>query len=145
MPVSFLDLLTGFEFANSDGGSGGHQVLVCKRTGKIYWRSEFSDLDDDLNDEELPDDIEDEDKYLVLPDRYALDLGKPLVLDFARTHLPDHFDEVRNIFSRKGAYKRFRALLIRTKALDRWYDFEAEAKERALREWCRDNSIDVVD
>jgi hypothetical protein len=83
MRVSFQDLLNGFEFANFDGG-GGHQALLCKRTGKMYWRNEFSDVDDDLNDEDLPDDIEDEEKYLALPDKWDLDRGKPLVLEFAR-------------------------------------------------------------
>jgi hypothetical protein len=43
---------------------------------------------------------------LVALDREpALDLGKPLVLDFAREFLPDDYDEVRHIFSRRGAYR----------------------------------------
>jgi hypothetical protein len=29
--------------------------------------------------------------------------------------------------------------------LDQWYDFEAEAEERALRMWCDLNSIEVSD
>jgi len=29
--------------------------------------------------------------------------------------------------------------------LDRWYDFEKPATERALREWCADNLIEIVD
>jgi hypothetical protein len=36
------------------------------------------------NDEELPDDIDNE-KYIAIPDKRELDLGKPLVLDFARS------------------------------------------------------------
>jgi hypothetical protein len=28
-------------------------------------------------------------------------------------------------------------------ALDQWYDFEARAAEKALREWCELNSIAV--
>jgi hypothetical protein len=68
----------------------------------------------------------------------------PLVLEFARAHLPDHFDEVRDIFSGRGAYKRFRALLARTGMIDRWHDFESKATEQALREWCRRHAIDVV-
>jgi len=67
------------------------------------------------------------------------------VLDFAREFLPDDYDEVRRMFSRKGAYANFRALLVRKNALDRWYDFESKATERALRDWCELNSIAVAD
>ena len=106
-------------------------------------RSDFSDLDE-LNDE-LPDDIEDDEKYIALPDKRELGLGKPLVLDFAREFLPNDFDEVRYIFSKKGAYPKFKALLARRSAVDRWYEFESKATERALRSWCELNSIAVTD
>ena len=68
-----------------------------------------------------------------------------LVLDFAGQFLPDDFDEVRQIFSSRGAYARFKDLLDRRGALDQWYDFEAKAEERALRMWCDLNSIEVGD
>jgi hypothetical protein len=48
------------------------------------------------------------------------------------------------MFSKRGAYQKFRALLIRRNALDRWHDFESKATERALREWCEFNSIEVA-
>jgi hypothetical protein len=143
MPISFQDILNAFEFVSVGGGVGEHQAFLCRQTGKIYWHSEYSDLDD-LNDE-LPDDIEDDAKYIAIPDKRELDLGKPLVLAFAREFLPDDFDEVRYIFSKRGAYPKFRVLLARRKAVDRWHDFEAKATERALREWCELNSIAVVD
>jgi hypothetical protein len=140
MPTSFQDILFSFEFVSSVG-VGENQAVLCRRTGKIYWHSEFSDLDE-FNDE-LPDGFEDDENYIAIPDKQELGLGKPLALDFARECLPDDFDEVRYMFSKRGAYKKFRALLIRTRALDRWYDFESKATERALREWCEVNSIEV--
>jgi hypothetical protein len=140
MPTSFQDILFSFEFVSSVG-VGENQAVLCRRTGKIYWHSEFSDLDE-FNDE-LPDGFEDDENYIAIPDKRELDLGKPLALDFARECLPDDFDEVRYMFSKRGAYKKFRALLIRTRALDRWYDFESKATEKALREWCEVNSIEV--
>ena len=73
-----------------------------------------------------------------------MSLGKPLALDFAREFLPSDFDEVRYFFSKRGAYKKFRALLIRRNVLDSWYDFESKATEQALREWCELNSIEVA-
>jgi hypothetical protein len=93
----------------------------------------------------LPDDIGDSEKFLQLPDKKELDLGKPLALDFARQFLPDDFDEVRQFFSKRGAYARFKELLDRRGALDQWYDFEAKAEERALRMWCELNSIELRD
>jgi hypothetical protein len=141
MPASFSELLLGFEFV--DGGDGQHEALLCRQTGKIYWRSEFSELDE--LQEELPDDVEDDEKYIAIPDKKELGLGKPLALDFAREFLPDDFDDVRYIFSKRGAYQKFRALLIRTRTLDRWYAFETQATERALRQWCADQSIEIAD
>lgn len=137
MPVSFSDLELAFEFVSSDGG-GANQAYLCKETGKIYWHTDIGD-----NFEELPDDIDDAEKYIQIPDRRELDLGKPLVLDFAREFLRDDFDEVREIFSHRGAYAAFKRLLLRRRALDRWYDFSAEAQRRALREWCEDNLIEL--
>jgi hypothetical protein len=140
MPISFDDILQAFEFAGVNGG-GSHRAILCRRTGKIYFHSEFSDLEE-FNDE-LPDDVEDEEKYIDIPDKRELGLGKPLALDFAREVLPNDFDDVRYMFSKRGAYKKFRALVTRRNTLDRWYDFESKATEQALREWCQFNSIEV--
>ena len=135
MPVSFSDLQLAFEFVNS-GGMGENEAYLDRQSGKIYWHSEFGD-----NDEKLPNDIDDE-KYILIPDRKELHLGKALVFNFAREFLPDDCDEVRQIFNRRGAYRQFKDLLARRGALERWYDFSNEAEEAALREWCAANGID---
>jgi hypothetical protein len=93
--------------------------------------------------EAWPDDADDEEKYLAIPHKKQLDLGKPLVLEFARQFLPGQFAEVRRMFDRRGAYARFNDLLRRNNALDRWYDFENKATEAALREWCALNEITI--
>jgi hypothetical protein len=139
MLVSFKDLQEAFEFvaASSDGE---HQAFLCKKSGKIYCHSELAD---DLDP--LPDDVDDPEKFLPIPDKRDLELGKPLALDFARQFLPGDFDEVRQFFSRRGAYARFKDLLTRRGALDQWYDFEAKAEESALRQWSEANSIQLAD
>jgi ubiquinone/menaquinone biosynthesis C-methylase UbiE len=141
-PVGFNDLLEAFELVGMGGGT--HQAFLCRPTGKIYWHSEWSDLDEP-EDDKLPEDFEADENYIPIPDKRELDLGKPLVLAFAREFLPNDFDEVRFIFSKRGAYANFRALLTRRNALDRWYDFESKATEQALREWCELNSIALAD
>src|SRR6266403_4323965 len=81
MPASFQEILLAFEFVGSSN-VGMHEVFLCRRTGKIYWRSEISDLDE-LNNE-LPDDVEDDEKYAAIPDRRELGLCKPMVWGFGR-------------------------------------------------------------
>jgi hypothetical protein len=139
MPVSFDDLLDAFAFVNF-GGTDEHQVFLCRQTGRLYWHSELVDEFDDL-----PGDIDDSEKYIALPDKRELGLGKPLALDFARQFLPKDFDEVRYIFSKRGAYAKFKDLLIRKELLDQWDGFEKSAEETALRAWCDEHSIEVED
>ena len=142
MPVSFREIRDAFEFISVTAGHE-HRAILCKKTGKIYTHSDFPDFEE-FNDE-LPDDVDDEEKYIDIPDRYELDLGKPLVMDFARDVLPSDFEEIRDIFGRRGAYQRFKALLARRKALDRWYEYESQATNNALRDWCSLNEIELTD
>ena len=136
MPVSFADLELAFEFVSA-GAMGENEAYLDKQSGKIYSAS--------VADEELPADIDDE-KYAEIPHRNELDLGKPLVLDFVGQFLPNDYDEVRRIFSRKGAYHQFKRLLERRgAALQQWYDFSAKAQTEALREWCEENGIELSD
>ena len=137
VPVDWDELLNTFEFV-SLGQPYEHEAVLCREAGKFLWHSEFGDDVD-----EWPDDAEDEEKYLAIPHKKELDLGKPLVLEFARQFLPDQFAEVRRMFDRRGAYARFNDLLRRNNALDRWYDFENKATESALREWCALNELTI--
>jgi hypothetical protein len=138
MPASFKDIIDAYHFVSVSSGMGENQAFLCRQSGKVYWKSEITD---DLD--ELPDDIEDDRKYLPIPDKRELHLGKSLALDFAREFLPDDFNHVRQIFSNRGAYARFKDLLVHRGALDRWYEFETKAEESALREWCNLNSIEL--
>ncbi|MEO8782281.1 MAG: hypothetical protein ABI404_10130 [Bradyrhizobium sp.] len=142
MPVSIGDIVEAFEFANTGGGTGEFLAFVCKRTGKIHYQTDFPDAAE-MNDE-LPDDIDDEEKYVALPDKREFGLGKPLALDFAREFLPNDFDDVRYFFSRSGAYPKFNALLARRGAINPWHAFEAKATEQALRDWCALHSIEIA-
>jgi hypothetical protein len=103
MQIDWNELEATVEFVSS-----GNEAVLCRKTGKFLWHS---DLEEDLD--AWPDDVDDEEKYLVIPDKRDLDLGKTLVLEFARQYLPDEFNEIRRIFSRRGAYGQFRELLHR--------------------------------
>lgn len=143
MPVSFKELLDAYVLFGMAGPPNTCEVVLCKETGNIYYRSYVQEIA--TPEDELPDDIDDEEKYITLPDRREFDLGKQLVFDFAREYLPDDFDDVRDMFGRRGAYQNFKALLNRRDAREKWYEFEAKAIEQALRAWCEDNLIDVTD
>jgi hypothetical protein len=138
MPVSWFDLEMAFQFV-SGSQFEENQAYLCKQTGKLFCHSNL--LGDE--EEELPDDIDDTDKYIPIPHKKELDLGKPLVLDFVREFLPDDFEHVRDIFRHRGAYARFKDLLVHRRALDQWHKYEAEMEEKALREWCQDNAIEI--
>jgi hypothetical protein len=108
----------------------------CSETGGIRG---FQSRDPSVNRTAVIDD----EKYISIPDKRELNLGKPLALDFAREFLADDYDEVRQIFSRRGAYRRYKELLVRRGALERWYDFSNKSEETALREWCAENGIEL--
>ena len=137
MRVTFSALLEAFEFIGSDP-MFGNSARVNRETGAVHWHS---DWDSELFEE--PEDINDEEKYFDLPTPRGLDLGKPLVMRFAAERLDDHYDEIAAIFSRKGAYRRFRDFLIHVGAVDSWYAYEGEAEEKALRASCEENGIEV--
>jgi hypothetical protein len=140
MPTSFTELIDALEIA-SLSNFGESQAFVCRQSGKIYCHMDplyVGELDG-----ELPDDIDADEKYVQVPDKQALDLGKPLVLEFAREVLPDDLDDVRDMFRRRGAYSKFKGLLAQRRVLEQWYAFERKATERALREWCELNSIEL--
>jgi hypothetical protein len=140
MPIKFDDILNSFEFVSF---GGGNEAFVCRRTGQVIWRSESGDLYG--LEEELPENVEEDDNYIAIPSKHDLDLGTRLVFTFVREVLPGSYDEVSRIFSKKGAYDRFKRLLSQRQALERWYEYEAHATERALREWCEDHSLELVD
>jgi hypothetical protein len=144
MAVNFKEILEAYELASmANSGYGTVEVFLCRESGKIHWRyDEFSGLEE--HNDELPADIDDEEKYIQLPDKRELDLGVVLVMDFARKVLPEDADDISDMFRKRGAYARFKQLLTRRRALERWYEFENEATERALRQWCQDSLLDVV-
>lgn len=125
-------------FDQSTMGFEGDVVYLCKSTGRAYYVSEFGD-----SDEDLPEDLDDNEEYLALPDKDELDLGSRLVHRFIRETAPALSDEVRAIFSRKGAYRRYKNFLIDHGMLDQWHAYENEQTTAALKTWCRENGIDL--
>jgi len=91
----------------------------------------------------LPDDLEENENYISVPHKNELDLGRDLVFDFISANLPGEYERIRGIFSRKGAYARFKDLLESKDQLEAWYEFERKATEKAIREWCKENGVNL--
>ena len=137
MTVSFSDIENAFFFVSMDQ-QFMHSAYLCKETGEIFYTSEMGDSD------ELPDDIDDPDKYITIPHKNELDLGKALVIEFTTEYLPEELDRVYSIFRRKGAYSRFKNLLESKGVLEDWYEFENKHQTAALKEWCEENNIKII-
>jgi hypothetical protein len=136
MTISFDDIENAFLFVSMDQ-QGIHNAYLCKETGQIFYTSEIGDAD------ELPEDVDDPDKYITIPHKNDLELGKALAIEFASKYLPEELDKVYSIFRSKGAYSRYKDLLERKGFLDEWYKYENERQKVALKEWCVENSIEI--
>lgn len=135
--LKFDDLESAFLWASA-AGPLENAAYASRATGHIYWVSEETE-----GEEDIPGDIEDETLYVAIPHKNDLDLGKRLVFDFADEHLPEDFDKIRSLFSRRGAYSRFKDLLEDRSLLERWYEFEQAATEKALRKWADENGFEI--
>lgn len=136
--VKYEDLSAAFDFV-SFGAPFEHRAFVSLDTGAVHWIAETGVIDE----EELPDDLEESDRYLEVPHKNELELGRTLVLRFASEELPRRFATIEGFFRRRGAYPRFKDLLASEGCLERWYAYEADATERALRDWCAANDIQL--
>jgi hypothetical protein len=135
--MKYLDIEDAFLFV-SMSPPNEHYAYLNKETGETYYVSTLGDSD------ELPDDLEENEKYISIPHKNDLNLGRNLVFDFISANLPDEFERVRGIFSRKGAYARFKDLLESKGQLEVWYEFEQKATEEALRGRCKENDISLA-
>ena len=112
---------------------------VCRETGKVYVRSdEVGPVMD-----EVPDDVEDDEKYVSIPDARSLDLGHTLVFNFTEAEMAQEYDRVRQMFRRPGAYRHFGKLVDERGLRDRWHAFRDEQTRAALKAWCEENDLQL--
>ncbi len=137
MKYDFKAIEDAFEDANLGGMEFEHHAVLNLETGETHCFSEG------LDTENKPEDLDDLNKYLWLPHRKELNLGRNLVFEFAEEFLPKDVDTIERIFSHRGAYAKFKDLLDRRGKLQAWYDFEAAATRKALLEWCKEMELDI--
>ncbi|CAA6692321.1 MULTISPECIES: UPF0158 family protein [unclassified Lentimonas] len=120
-----------------DFGEETHSY-ISKLTGEIVHDDEA------LSGEPCPvEDIDCHPDYVHLPDKFDLDLGQRLVWRFVGIEIPGLEPMVRDIFSRRGAYRRWKDFLEGNGLLDKWYTFENESTREALVDWCKANDVPI--
>lgn len=135
MPVKLEDIEDALMLTSNS--MYGAEMWLNRVTGDTYLISDLIDPED----EEVPQDLYDSDDYLLLPQKRDLGLGNNLVFDFVDEQLPEQYDAVDRIFSRRGAYGRFKDLLEGLDKLEAWYKYEEEATRKAIIEWCEQEGL----
>lgn len=135
---SFGDIENAFLFVGS-APYGENEAYLDTETGRIFYRSDMGGIDEIAENEVDPDEL------TAIPHKNDLNLGKALVFEFVASDLPDEYDRVRDIFSRRGAYGRFKDLLDSKGLLETWYRFEDDREKEAIRYWCEKNKIELSD
>ena len=133
--ISFSDLEDAFIYVSSDQPFM-NEAVINRKTGKIFYKSDLAGID------EFPADVNSE-EYIDIPHKNDLNLGRNLVYDFAVKYLPQKLTEIDRIFSRRGAYSQFKELLDSVGLLETWYKFEDEQTKIALRQWCKENNLEI--
>jgi hypothetical protein len=136
--VKLADLLHGFEFASVEGAFDC-AAYISLDTAEVHLSSSDLELE-----EGVPQGMDSSDRYLAIPNKHALDLGRALALAFAREHLRADYEIVFGYFKKRGAYAHFKRLLQSRNALERWYEYERAETETALRAWCATHGIQVL-
>ena len=136
MPTYF-DMEAAFCFV-SGASYGENRAVYDKQTGKFLYQSDYTD------ENEIPDDF-DPDRYIEIPHKNDLDLGRDLVFRFVDQALPDEADLVYGFFRHPGAYANFKNLLEQRDLLKQWHDFENAATREAIEEWCEENGIEITE
>lgn len=138
MRIKFGDIEAAYLFVNMSSESGNLAIL-CKKTGEIYYASDFA------GENEIPEDLYENDTCIEIPGKNELDLGKNLVFEFVEENIPEMYERVHRIFNKRGAYARYKDLLDEKGMLQQRYDFENDRQTQALKQWCIENEIELDD
>lgn len=138
----FPEILEAFFFASASAPDET-EAWICLDSGAVYCWSDPMICGDEVN-EGLPEDLHTSDRYLQLPGKHELDLGQELVFRFVEERLPADEQTVLGFFRQRGAWGKFKDLLVRRGQRDAWHAYEAQATETALRAWCAAHELSLA-
>lgn len=133
--IKYDDLEMALEFATS-GEEFGSFAYVDGASGQVYYVS-------DGVDEEYPDDIEENEKYKLVPHKRKFGLGKSLAIEFTEEFLLNNVSDIYRIFGSRGAYSAFKGVLEDHGLLEKWYEYERQSTQKALLKWAGELGITV--
>ena len=136
--IKFREIEDAFYYVNS-GRPFENMAIVRLGSGRVFFESCM------LGEREGTDEDWEADDAVSIPHKNDLDMGSELVDTFVVKEYPEGANAVRQIFSRRGAYGRYKEYLDSKGLLKKWYDFEEESLSKALRDWCKENKIVVTD
>ncbi|MDO6721506.1 UPF0158 family protein [Psychrosphaera sp. 1_MG-2023] len=136
MIIDLDEIINAVEFVSASHVFD-NEAYINRKSGDIIYIG-------DLIDEPAPSDLNEAGKYLQIPTKRALDLGKRLALDFTALNMPDKSGYILSVFSRSGAYERFKTLLDNRGQTDNWYAYENNKIKVAVIDWCKANSINYT-
>jgi len=137
LPFKFADILMAFEHANG-GRPGENAALLRKDLGQIFYSANFSRISDITDRDRAASDA------VELPRKRDLGLDQKLAFDFVREFLPPRYiDKAAAIFSEPLAYRKFKGWLKGKAMHTKWFAYEREATERALRAWCAEHEVEL--
>jgi hypothetical protein len=84
-------------------------------------------------------------RYIQIPDKYKLNIGRTLVLQFTREYFPEDYRDIFNRFKRPHAYTWWRIFLEDQKKLQEWHEFRNRKTKEALIDWCNNNHFEYYD
>ena len=134
--LSLDDIEMALYFVSSQG-VGMNEALLCRDTGEIFYESDMDDSD------EMPADIDDSNRYVAIPHKNELGLGRGLVEEFMDQYIPESVGRVATMFCRKGAYSRYKEFLDSEGKLELWHEYENERTREALRKWCEAEGLEL--
>lgn len=119
----------------SNAPLGERSAVVQRSSGKVYLASLKADFD------ERPAETEGDPDYVTIPHRQELDPGKPLFIEFVRSHCPGELARVEGFFARSGGFRNAKDHFRRLGLLESWQVFEGEKMAALLRQWCAANGL----
>ena len=133
MPVTLSDLEAAFLASDPRRGASS---WIHEQTSEV--RMSF-----DENEGGGPP-PEDETGWHLMPDAHELNLTHDMVWDFVIAECPERLDEIRRIFSQRGAWRMYKDFLAQRNLLDRWHQHKDAATCRALLAWAARQGMAVV-
>lgn len=114
----------------SNAPPGERSAVVRRSTGQVYLASLKADFD------ERPAASATDPDFVTIPRRQELDPGKPLLLDYVKSHCPGELAHFEALFARPGGFRNAKDRLRRLGLLESWQLYEEQQLTALLRQWC---------